>query len=44
MLKQQLIQDGVFESENTKVEEAVKRLDTIGEQVKHVKERGLQLN
>ena len=34
------MQDGVFESENTKVDDAVKRLDTIGEEVRNAKERG----
>jgi hypothetical protein len=43
-LRAQLASEGVFESEETPVEHAVISLDLIGEHVKKVKERGLQLN
>lgn len=39
-LRQELADEGVFESEHTEIDEAVKRLDTIGDSVKKAKERG----
>lgn len=43
-LKDQLYEEHFFDSEQTNVDTAVKKLEIIGEDVLNTKDRGMQLN